>query len=311
MPSNRPPPRNKRALPHSDKRSPPHTDKRLPPRGDKRPPPRFDKRPPPRTDNRPPPHADRPKSEGAWGGAWLYGRHAVIAALANPARRVRRLVGVAETSIELRTLAGHAAARLAGEIEIMDRARLEELLPRDAVHQGWAMAAEPLPEPHLDDVIAAAPAADARQIVVLLDRVTDPHNVGAILRSAAAFGVSAVVVPEHGAPRVTGGLAKAASGSLEIVPLVRVANLAQALETLKDAGFWCLGLDGEARQELASLDLAPRVALVLGAEGEGMRRLTRERCDVLVRLSTRHPWHSLNVSNAAAVALYDIATRKI
>lgn len=235
----------------------------------------------------------------------------MTAALANPARRVRRLVGLAETSIELRALAGQAAARLATPVEILDRAKLDDLLPRDAVHQGWAMAAEPLPDQRLDDVVAALPATGERQIVLLLDRVSDPHNVGAILRSAAAFGVGAVVVPEHGAPPVTGALAKAASGALEIVPLVRVANLAQALEALKDAGFWCLGLDGEAKQELASLDLAPRVALVLGAEGEGMRRLTRERCDVLVRLSTRHPWHSLNVSNAAAVALYDIAIRKI
>jgi 23S rRNA (guanosine2251-2'-O)-methyltransferase len=235
----------------------------------------------------------------------------VTAALANPARRVRRLVGTAETVKELREASSQAAARLAGEVEILDRARLDDLLPRDAVHQGWAMAAEPLPEPRLDEVIAAPPPAGARQIVLLLDRVSDPHNVGAILRSAAAFGVAAVVVPEHGAPPVTGALAKAASGALEIVPLVRVANLAQALETLKDGGFWCLGLDGEAHQELSALDLAPRVALVLGAEGEGMRRLTRERCDVLVRLSTRHPWHSLNVSNAAAVALYDLTTRKL
>lgn len=268
-------------------------------------------RPPPRHHRSPARAAEQRKSEGAWGGAWLYGRHAVTAALANPTRRVRRLVGMAETSKELRLAASNAAARLAGEVEILDRARLEELLPRDAVHQGWAMAAEPLPEPHLGDIAAAVPAANARQIVVLLDRVSDPHNVGAILRSAAAFGVAAVVVPEHGAPPVTGALAKAASGALEVVPLVRVANLAQALETLKDAGFWCLGLDGAATQELAALDLASRVALVLGAEGEGLRRLTRERCDVLVRLSTRHPWHSLNVSNAAAVALYDIATRKV
>jgi len=264
----------------------------------------------------PKPHRfDKPRPEkkperDQWGGAWLYGRHAVTAALANPARRVRRLVGMAETAIELRDLASQAAARLMGEVEILDRVRLDELLPRDAVHQGWAMAAEPLPDQRLDDVIAPLATAEGRQIVVLLDRVSDPHNVGAILRSAAAFGVGAVVVPEHGAPAVTGVLAKAASGALEIVPLVRVANLAQALEQLKDAGFWCLGLDGEAKQELAALDLAPRVALVLGAEGEGMRRLTRERCDVLVRLTTRHPWHSLNVSNAAAVALYDIAGRK-
>ncbi|MGH6980696.1 MAG: TrmH family RNA methyltransferase, partial [Stellaceae bacterium] len=200
----------------------------------------------------------------------------MTAALANPARRVRRLVGTQETAKELRELASQAAARLAGEVEILDRARLDELVPRDAVHQGWAIAAEPLPDLRLDDAIAPLASAAGRQIVLLLDRVSDPHNVGAILRSAAAFGVGAVVVPEHGAPPITGALAKAASGALEIVPLVRVANLAQALEQLKDAGFWCLGLDGEARQELAALDLAPRVALVLGAEGEGMRRLTRE-----------------------------------
>jgi 23S rRNA (guanosine2251-2'-O)-methyltransferase len=257
---------------------------------------------------------DKPVGEKSardhWGGAWLYGRHAVTAALANPVRRVRRLAGLAENAAELRALAANAAARLGGEVEILGRAQLEQLLPRDAVHQGWAMAAEPLPEPDLDIVVAASPAADTRQVVVLLDRVSDPHNVGAILRSGAAFGVLAVVVPQHGAPSVTGALAKAASGALEVVPLIRVPNLAQALETLKDTGFWCIGLEGTAKLELAALDLAPRVALVLGAEGEGLRRLTRERCDVLVRLSTRHPWHSLNVSNAAAVALYDVVTRK-
>ena len=220
-------------------------------------------------------------------------------------------MALAESSVEARALVAKAAAKLAGAVEILERAQLEELLPRDAVHQGFALAAEPLAEPNLAEALAVLPAStEQRQIVVLLDRVSDPHNVGAILRSAAAFGVAAVVVPEHGAPPVTGALAKAASGALETVPLVRVANLSQALETLKDAGFWCLGLDGEARDELSALDLAPRIALVLGAEGEGLRRLTRERCDVLVRLATRHHGHSLNVSNAAAVALYDIAMRK-
>jgi 23S rRNA (guanosine2251-2'-O)-methyltransferase len=251
-------------------------------------------------------------AEAAWGGAWLYGRHAVTAALANPARRVRRLVGLKETAKELSDLAGKAAARLKGEVEILDRARLEALLPRDAVHQGMALAAEPLPEPTLAELLDdLAPAPDAaRQIVVLLDQVTDPHNVGAILRSAAAFGAVALVVPEHGAPAVTGALAKAASGALETVPLIRAANLAQALEQLKDAGFWCLGLAAEAPHELSSLDLARRIALVLGAEGEGLRRLTRERCDLLVGIAARHPWYSLNVSNAAAIALYEIAMRK-
>jgi 23S rRNA (guanosine2251-2'-O)-methyltransferase len=254
--------------------------------------------------------AQKKSDRDHWGGAWLYGRHAVTAALANPARRIRRLVGLAENAAELRALATNAAARLAGEVEILERAALEQLLPRDAVHQGWAMAAEPLPEADLDAVVAAAPAADTRQVILLLDRVSDPHNVGAILRSAAAFGALAVVLPQHGAPPVTGALAKAASGALEVVPLIRVPNLAQALETLKDTGFWCIGLEGTAKQEFAALDLATRLALVLGAEGQGLRRLTRERCDALVRLSTRHPWHSLNVSNAAAIALYDAVTRK-
>jgi 23S rRNA (guanosine2251-2'-O)-methyltransferase len=241
---------------------------------------------------------------------WLYGRHAVTAALANPARLVRRLVALPETAVELKELAAGAAANLSAGIETLDRATLENLLPREAVHQGFALAVEPLEEPGLDAILAALPAGDERRVVILLDRVADPHNVGAILRSAAAFAASAIIVPEHGAPPITGALAKAASGALETVPLVRVANLAQALDRLKAAGFWCLGLDGRAEHDLSTLDLAPRVALVLGAEGEGLRRLTRERCDVLVRLPTRHPWYSLNVSNAAAIALYDVVTRR-
>jgi 23S rRNA (guanosine2251-2'-O)-methyltransferase len=247
--------------------------------------------------------------KGMAGRAWLYGRHAVTAALANPERRIRRAAALAETADALRDLVGQAGAAVTGEVEILDRARFEALLPRDAVHQGWALAADPLPEPRLDDLITSLPMGAERLIVLILDRVSDPHNVGAILRSAAAFAASAVIVPEHGAPAITGALAKAASGALETVPLVRVANLAQALDTLKDAQFWCLGLDSAASEDLAALDLGPRVALVLGAEGEGMRRLTRERCDVLVRLPTRRGWHSLNVSNAAAIALYEVARR--
>ncbi|MGH6989226.1 MAG: 23S rRNA (guanosine(2251)-2'-O)-methyltransferase RlmB [Stellaceae bacterium] len=256
-------------------------------------------------------HGDRPLREDAWGGTWLYGRHAVTAALANPARRVRRVAGVKETATELAALAAGAAARFPGEVAILDRSRLEALLPPGAVHQGMALAAEPLAAPRLADLLATLPApGEARQIVVLLDRVSDPHNVGAILRSAAAFGVLALIVPEHGAPPTTGALAKAASGALETVPLIRIANLAQALEQLKDAGFWCLGLAGDAPHDLAALDPAPRIALVLGAEGEGLRRLTRERCDLLVRIAACHPWYSLNVSNAAAVALYELAMRR-
>lgn len=191
--------------------------------------------------------------------------------------------------------------------EIVSREALEALLPPGAVHQGVALAAAPLPARGIEDVIAEiAESGSEEEIVVLLDHVTDPHNIGAILRSAAAFGVRALVLPEHGAPEPTGTLAKTASGALEHVPLVRVVNLARTLDRLKTAGFWCLGLDEAAPQTLAESRLTGRIALVLGAEGEGMRRLTRERCDILVRLPTRGAISSLNVSNAAAIALYEL-----
>jgi 23S rRNA (guanosine2251-2'-O)-methyltransferase len=190
---------------------------------------------------------------------------------------------------------------------VLDRAGLEALLPEDAVHQGWALRVEPLDPADLDDVLRAAEITPGRSVVVVLDRVGDPHNVGAILRSAVAFGAAAVVLPEHGAPQQTGALAKAASGALDRVPLVGAVNLARALDRLKAAGYWCCGLDEGATAPLASLDLGPRVALVLGSEGRGLRRLVRERCDYLARLPTRPELPSLNVSNAAAIALYELA----
>src|SRR6185312_3429677 len=207
-------------------------------------------------------------------GPWLYGRHAVAAALANAARRVRRLIALPEAAAELRSLAAAAAARLpAGAPEVLDRRGFDMLLPPGAVHQGMALAAEPLPERDIDDVLDGIAEAEGPQIVVLLDQVTDPHNIGAVLRSAAAFAARAVIVPEHGAPPVTGALAKAASGALEAVPLLRVANLARSLDRLKEAGFWCLGLEEGAATSLTDTDAGMRVALVLGAEGSGLRRL--------------------------------------
>jgi 23S rRNA (guanosine2251-2'-O)-methyltransferase len=247
-------------------------------------------------------------------GSWIYGRHAVRAALLNPARRVRRLLATAETAAAAQawlaeTPAG-PAARL--RLETLERGRLEALLPEGAVHQGLALQAEPLPPAFLEDVLAElppAPGTDAA-VVVVLDQVSDPQNVGAVLRSAAAFGARALVLPEHGTPPSTAALAKAASGALEQVPLVRVTNLARALDKLKQAGFWCVGLEESGERLLAELDLGGRIALVVGAEGEGLRRLTRERCDFLARLPTRDPLASLNVSNAAAIALYEVARRR-
>ncbi|TMJ59118.1 MAG: 23S rRNA (guanosine(2251)-2'-O)-methyltransferase RlmB [Alphaproteobacteria bacterium] len=243
------------------------------------------------------------------GSNWVYGRHAVAAALANPARRWRRLAVLAGQEDEAAALAARAAAERRGEaeaVQVIDRAVFDRLLPEGAVHQGWALEVEPLDSADLEDVLRAAEVTPGRSIVIVLDQVSDPHNVGAILRSAAAFGASAVIVGEHGAPPATGALAKAASGALDAVPLVRAVNLARTLDRLKEAGFWCCGLDEAASAPLAGLDLGNRVVLVLGSEGGGLRRLLRERCDYLARLPTRPALPSLNVSNAAAVALYEL-----
>jgi 23S rRNA (guanosine2251-2'-O)-methyltransferase len=254
--------------------------------------------------------ADAPRSgrksgarSGASGGRdrWLYGYHAVAEALRNPARRVERLLATPA-----------AAERLSRECpsarpEIADRAAIEAVLPAGAVHQGLALLAAALPVRAIEEIL---PPPDADALIVMLDQVTDPQNVGAILRSSAAFGVRAVLVPRRHAPPVTGALAKAASGALEHVPLIEVGNLERALQTLKEAGFWCIGLDGAAEQAIDQPMPGGRLVLVMGAEGPGLRRLTAERCDLLVRLPTHGPIATLNVSNAAAVALYALARRR-
>ena len=194
-------------------------------------------------------------------------------------------------------------------MRLLDREALAALLPEGAVHQGLALEVEPLAEPGLDDLLRLAAGNGGRSMIVALDQVADPHNLGAVLRSAAAFGALAVVLAEHGGAPVTGALAKAASGALERVPLVKVVNLARALDRLKEGGFWICGLDENAAETLAALDLGPRVAIVLGSEGGGIRRLVRERCDFRARLRTRPAQPTLNVSNAAAIALYELARK--
>jgi 23S rRNA (guanosine2251-2'-O)-methyltransferase len=231
-------------------------------------------------------------------GSWLFGTHAVAAALGNPRRQCRRLLLTKESEREFAGLTDRVAAP-----EVVEREQIERLLPRGAVHQGAALLADPLPGLDLEE---AAEPKEESALVVVLDRVTDPHNVGAIVRSAAAFGALAVVLTDRHAPTTTGVLAKAASGAIEHVPIVRVPNLARALRQLGDLGYWRIGLDAGVPTTLAAaVGGQRRIALVLGAEGSGMRRLTGELCDVHARLPIGPAVESLNVSNAAAVALYE------
>ena len=247
----------------------------------------------------------RRDDRGRAGEAWLYGWHTVRAALMNPERRCRRLLCTAATIDAVAAIA--ESARAAGlsvpPPEAVEPDGLARRLTPQAVHQGLALLADPLPAWDLDDLGRAA-AVRAGAVVVALERVTDPHNVGAVLRSAAAFGALALILEERRAPPLTGVLAKAASGALEHVPVVRVGNLAAALTRLKDWAFFVAGLAERADRGIDDLDRHARIALALGAEGEGLRRVTCERCDALVRLPTTGPIASLNVSNAAAVALY-------
>ncbi len=231
----------------------------------------------------------------------LYGVHPVLHAAANPRRTIHRLLATADAARRH----GAALARSRPEVPVLtvERRDIEALLPPGAVHQGLAAECAPLPEPTLDRLLAGAPD-DA--VVVALDQVTDPQNLGAVLRVAAAFAARAVVVTERHAPHATGALAKAAAGALEHVPLVREVNLARTLRMLQDAGFWCVGLDGEAPRTLAGHAPAGRTVMVLGAEGAGLRRLTRETCDALVRIPISGAVESLNVATAAAIALYEL-----
>lgn len=230
----------------------------------------------------------------------LWGKHAVEAALLNPDRQHRKLWATHEG---IESLDGELPANF--PLEYASALDLARLVPRDAPHQGLVLECEPLDGLHLDEVLDAV---SGRPIIVL-DQVTDPHNVGAILRSAAAFDACAIVTQDRHAPPESGALARSASGALEIVPWVRVVNLARALEEIAEAGYWRIGLAGEAEMTLAEALPKGPVALVLGAEGDGLRQNIAAHCDTLARLPISEAMESLNVSNAAAIALYAVATR--
>jgi len=231
---------------------------------------------------------------------FLYGNHAVEAALKNGSRSCIRLIAEGRDHTSLISLArGRSIPFEAGE-----PSKAAGLRGDDAVHQGVALEVEPLPG---IDLQSLKPAKGQRNLIIILDQVTDPHNVGAIFRSAAAFGVRAIVTPDrHTAPE-TGVLGKAASGALDIVPWVRVTNLGRALHDLFEMEYWRLGLDADAKKTIADVDLGENIALVLGAEGKGMRRMTAEHCDLLAKIPMPGKIDSLNVSNAAAVALYALS----
>ena len=232
---------------------------------------------------------------------WLWGRHPVLAALANPARKgMGRLLATDDRAaeIERERLAPHGH-----KVEIVDGPALARMLPAGAVHQGIAFKVQPLEGVALEDF-----ADPASGVIVMLDQLTDPQNVGAIFRSALAFGAKGIVVQDRHSPALAGPLAKAAAGATERLPCARVTNLSRALETLADLGWRAVGLDGAAEATLEqALDGRPTV-LVMGSEGDGIRRLVAEHCDVLAKIPMPGGFESLNVSNAAAVALY-VATR--
>jgi 23S rRNA (guanosine2251-2'-O)-methyltransferase len=254
----------------------------------------------PRKDHPPFRGKPREKAGRSGGETWLYGIHAVQAALANPRRRLGRVVLTARAA---EIIGAKLLARV--RVEPADAEAITRLLPPGAVHQGAALEVQPLGAFDLDSALEQAEPGK-RRVVLVLDQISDPHNVGAILRTAAAFGVAAVVVQDRHAPPQSGALAKAASGALEFIPYIEVVNIARALDQLAERGFWRIALAGDGTQPLTKVIPEGDVALVLGSEGEGIRRLVRDHCEAAAFIPISRQMESLNVSNAAAIALYEL-----
>ena len=234
---------------------------------------------------------------GPNGQTWLYGIHVVEAALANPKRKKYRLLVNQEWTTSFKVDGNEIKP------EYVDRHDIERQLPSDAVHQGLALLVAPLDHVALETICRDA---TSDSVVVVLDQITDPRNIGAIMRSAVAFGAFAVVVTDKYTPETTASMAKAASGALDRLPIVRVTNLTRSLVLLKEAGFWLAGLDANANQNITQVNLSGKLAIILGAEGSGLRRLTSQNCDYLVNIPIQPSSDSLNVSVAAAIALYEV-----
>lgn len=237
-------------------------------------------------------------------GYFLFGRHAVEAALLNSARECVRLLGTrkALSGVPDRALRALEAARVPSEV-IEDDLVLRSAVPADAPHQGLLLEVRPLPG---TDILDLAPIGGQRNILLMLDQVTDPHNVGACLRSAAALGARALITQDRNSPSESGTLARASSGGLETLPWARVANLTQALDTLKEMGYWHVGLDGHTDSSIRDIDMGDNIVIVMGSEGKGLRPLVRKHCDAIAKIPMTGSVESLNVSNAAAIALYEL-----
>ena len=228
---------------------------------------------------------------------WMYGQHAIQYALLNPRRRIHQCIYLPKTDKNiLKDLPAHIPT------SEVDKDTFQELMGPDAVHQGMAIEVSPLESVSLESFVAQE---ESPQLLMILDHVVDPHNVGAILRSCAVFGVKALLMTERNSPKESSTLAKIACGALDLVPLIYVSNLAQTIKTLQKHGFWTVGLAEQSTTPLHDVNWSGKMAIIMGAEGDGMRPLTREHCDILAYLPTASSFSTLNVSNAAAITLFE------
>lgn len=234
----------------------------------------------------------------------LYGRHPVMAAVCNRRRKINKILCTKENFEEIRN-ACLKNDLSPGIVNMVDKKEIDRILPREAVHQGLAAYCQELEEYTLDEICIIANELP-RCHVLILDQVTDPQNIGAIIRSCVAFDTLALILQDKNAPLETGAMAKASAGTIEHLRICRVTNLSRAINQLKDAGFWTIGMDGYAQNYIDSIDKSGKIAIVMGSEGKGMRRLVEEACDSTVKLPISEKVESLNVSTAAAIALYEI-----
>ncbi len=233
----------------------------------------------------------------------LYGRHPVLAAINNSQRKISKIFCTKENLDEIKKILSQTKRNI--PLNTIDRKDLDKMLPRDAVHQGFAIQCQELENYTLDEICRMA---DEKQNchILLLDQVTDPQNIGAIIRSCVAFETLALILQDKNSPTESGAMAKASAGMIEQLPICRVTNLSRAISQLKDSGFWVIGMDGYATTYIDGINKTGKIAIVMGSEGKGMRRLVEENCDATVKLPIAPSVESLNVSTAAAIALYEI-----